>query len=72
MENLEALAKKKGSTVGQLALAWVLARGDDIIPIPETKRGACIDENVAAVHIKLTHQELQELEDAIARHQVTH
>ena len=70
VENLEALAKKKGVTPGQLALAWVLARGDDVIPIPGTKRTACVDENVAAVHIKLTPQELQELEDAVPHNQV--
>jgi aryl-alcohol dehydrogenase-like predicted oxidoreductase len=70
VENLEALAKEKGVTPGQLALAWVLARGDDVIPIPGTKRVACVDENVTAVRIRLSPQELQELEDAVPHHQV--
>lgn len=68
--NLEALAAKKGYTPGQLALAWVTARGDDVIPIPGTKRISCFDENLAAAHIKLTAEELKELEDAVPHTEV--
>lgn len=70
MQNVVELAKKKGVTPGQLALAWVTARGDDVIPIPGTKRISCVDENVAAVNVKLTAEECKELEDAVPHHEV--
>ncbi|MEI3798369.1 MULTISPECIES: aldo/keto reductase [unclassified Chitinophaga] len=59
------LAKDKNCTPAQLALTWVLAQGDDIIPIPGTKRRKYLEENAGAVEIKLTNQELA-LIDAIA------
>ena len=57
-------------TPGQLALAWVTVQGDDVIPIPGTKRISCVDENVAAVNVKLTAEECKELEDAVPHHEV--
>ncbi|BDA43731.1 probable aldo-keto reductase 2 [Coccomyxa sp. Obi] len=70
VQNVEELAKKKGVTPGQLALAWVTAQGDDVIPIPGTKRISCVDENIAAASIKLTAEEIKELEDAVPHHEV--
>ena len=52
-------------TAGQLALAWVLAKGDDIVPIPGTKRRKYLEENAAAVDIRLTPAEVAELEAAV-------
>ena len=59
------LADRKGVTAGQLALAWVLAQGDDIVPIPGTKRVRYLEENVQADAIRLTDEELAALADAI-------
>ncbi|HSO73861.1 MAG TPA: aldo/keto reductase, partial [Blastocatellia bacterium] len=53
-----AMARKKGVSTGQLALAWVLARGEDIVPIPGTKRRSYLEENVAASQIELTDDDL--------------
>ena len=61
---VEALARVKGVTPGQLALAWVLAKGEDIVPIPGTTRRAHLDENLAAVDLVLTAQELADIETA--------
>jgi aryl-alcohol dehydrogenase-like predicted oxidoreductase len=58
-------ARQKGVTPGQLALAWVLAQGEDIVPIPGTKRRSYLEENVAASEIKLTAEDLAQL-DALA------
>ena len=60
---LRELAEKKGITVAQLALAWVLARGPDVVPIPGTKRARYVDENVAAAGVTLTGEELALIED---------
>jgi aryl-alcohol dehydrogenase-like predicted oxidoreductase len=65
VERIQALAEKKGATAGQLALAWVLAKGDDVVPIPGTKRRKYLEENAAAVDIKLTPNEVAELEAAV-------
>lgn len=64
VEQVKVLAADKGVTAGQLALAWVLAQGDYIIPIPGTKRRTYLQENVEAVSISLSAQELAAL-DAI-------
>ncbi|MEO8052371.1 MAG: aldo/keto reductase [Acidobacteriota bacterium] len=61
VEALRALTAKRGVTPAQLALAWVLAQGEDIIPIPGTKRRKYLEENVAALEITLSGAELQEL-----------
>lgn len=58
-----ALARKKRCTPGQLALAWLLAQGDDIVPIPGTKRRTYVEENVGALNVTLSGAELEELED---------
>ena len=56
------IAKAKGCTPGQLALAWVLAQGDDIIPIPGTKRRTYLDENVGAAAVSLSAEDLAEID----------
>jgi aryl-alcohol dehydrogenase-like predicted oxidoreductase len=65
VEHLSQIAKQKGVTAGQLALAWVLSRGDDVIPIPGTKRRTYLEENVAAGDVAFTADELAKI-DAIA------
>ncbi len=65
VERAKALAAKKGVTPAALALAWVLAQGEDIVPIPGTKRRAYLEENVVAADVVLSASELAEL-DAIA------
>jgi aryl-alcohol dehydrogenase-like predicted oxidoreductase len=64
VETLKAMAGKRGVTPAQLALAWVLAQGEDIVPIPGTKRRKYLEENVAAVEIPLSAVELRELDAA--------
>jgi aryl-alcohol dehydrogenase-like predicted oxidoreductase len=64
VERTEALAKRKKCTPAQLALAWVLAQGDDIVPIPGTKRRNYLEENVAASNIELTPADLEEISAA--------
>jgi aryl-alcohol dehydrogenase-like predicted oxidoreductase len=59
---LEAIAKKKGCTPSQLALAWVIAQGDFLFPIPGTKRLKYLEENVAAVNVKFASEELAEID----------
>jgi aryl-alcohol dehydrogenase-like predicted oxidoreductase len=63
VEKVQKLAAEKGVSAGQLALAWVLAQGNDIVPIPGTKRRKYLEENVAALAIKLSQNELQALKD---------
>jgi aryl-alcohol dehydrogenase-like predicted oxidoreductase len=65
VERVRAIAERKGSTPGQLALAWVLAKGEDLVPIPGTKRRKYLEENAKALEIKLTPEEVQELEEAV-------
>jgi len=62
VQQVQALAADKGVTAGQLALAWVLAQGDYLIPIPGTKQRKYLEENVAALEVKLSAEELQALE----------
>ncbi|CAF3973016.1 unnamed protein product [Adineta steineri] len=61
VEQLKSLAKKKGCTPGQLTLAWILAQGDDFIPIPGTSKIKNLEENIGAAQIKLTKEEIQEI-----------
>jgi aryl-alcohol dehydrogenase-like predicted oxidoreductase len=63
VEKVKQLAAKAGVTASQLALAWVLAQGDDIVPIPGTKRRKYIDENAAAVDIVLAPDLIDDLKD---------
>ena len=64
VEQVKAIAVEKGVTAGQLALAWVLAQGDDLVPIPGTKRIAYLEENLGALDIALTQAELLRIEQA--------
>ncbi len=61
--SVERIAKRKGCTPSQLALAWVLAQGDDIVPIPGTKRRKYLEENVGAVEVELTPADLDEIDE---------
>jgi aryl-alcohol dehydrogenase-like predicted oxidoreductase len=61
---LEALAKEKKCSTPQLVLAWLLAQGQDIVPIPGTKRKERFDENLASLQIKLSDQDLRRISDA--------
>jgi aryl-alcohol dehydrogenase-like predicted oxidoreductase len=63
-EKMHQLAEEKGCTAAQLALAWVLARGDDVVPIPGTKRRTYLEQNAAASELELTDEELRELDEA--------
>jgi aryl-alcohol dehydrogenase-like predicted oxidoreductase len=63
---VSALATEKGCTSSQLAVAWVLAQGDDVVPIPGTKRRAYLEENLGAVGVELTDEDLRRL-DALPR-----
>ncbi|MCW5315279.1 aldo/keto reductase [Nostoc sp. KVJ3] len=62
VEQVKAIATEKGVTASQLALAWLLAQGEDIVPIPGTKRRTYLEENIATSEITLTEQELNRLE----------
>lgn len=59
---VEALAAEKGITAGQLALAWVLSRGEDVVPIPGTKRRSYLEENLAALDVVLTAEDLARID----------
>jgi aryl-alcohol dehydrogenase-like predicted oxidoreductase len=61
---LEQISKEKKCTVAQLVLAWLLAQGSDVLPIPGTKRKERVDENLGALGIKLSAQELRRISDA--------
>ena len=63
VRRIEEIAREKGCTPAQLALAWVLARGDDIVPIPGTKRRAYLEENIAAVNVELTADDLRRIDE---------
>jgi len=64
VERIEQIAREKHVTAGQLALAWVLAQGDDIVPIPGTKHRSYLEENVAAIEIELSEEDLARIDDA--------
>jgi aryl-alcohol dehydrogenase-like predicted oxidoreductase len=61
-ERVRAIADEKGATPAQIALAWLLSRGDDVVPIPGTKRRAYLEENVGALDVELTEEERAELD----------
>jgi aryl-alcohol dehydrogenase-like predicted oxidoreductase len=65
VKQIERMAVRKGVTPSQLALAWVLHKGEDIIPIPGTKRIKYLEENVAAANLTLTPEEVAELNAAL-------
>ena len=64
-EKVQAIAKRKGCTPAQLALAWVLAQGSDVIPIPGTKQVKRLDENIGALNVKLSEAEVAEISNAV-------
>lgn len=70
VEKVQQLADKKGCTLGQLALAWVHHQGEDVFPIPGTKRVKYLEENIAAYDVKLSKEELAEIEQAVPHDQV--
>jgi len=61
------IAQEKGCAPGQLALAWLLAQGEDIVPIPGTKRRTYLDENVAALQVTLAPEDLRRIDEAAPR-----
>ncbi|MFN2524355.1 MAG: aldo/keto reductase [Mycobacteriales bacterium] len=65
VDAVRELAADKGVTAGQLALAWVLAKGDDVVPIPGTKRRTYLEENAAAVDVSLSSSDLERLASAV-------
>jgi len=64
VERVEEIAAEKDVSAGQLALAWVLAQGDDVAPIPGTKHRHYLEENVAALEVELTDEDLRRLDEA--------
>jgi aryl-alcohol dehydrogenase-like predicted oxidoreductase len=62
---VESLARERGITPGQLALAWVLAHGEDVVPIPGTKRRTYLEQNVAATEIELSPDDIRRLDAAL-------
>ena len=60
---MNEIAAEKNVAPGQLALAWLLHRGDDIVPIPGTKRREYLEENVAATDVELTEEDLRRIEE---------
>jgi aryl-alcohol dehydrogenase-like predicted oxidoreductase len=67
VHSIETIAEQKGCTASQLAIAWVLAQDGDIVPIPGTKRRKYLEENVAALDLKLTDVELRRIDEAFPR-----
>jgi aryl-alcohol dehydrogenase-like predicted oxidoreductase len=67
VERVREIAEEKGATPSQLALAWVLRQGDDIVPIPGTKRVAYLEENAGAASVELSDDELARIEEAFPR-----
>lgn len=71
VDRIRAIADEKGCTPGQLALAWVLAQGQDVAPIPGTKRVRYLEENAGALDVSLSDADLTALEEAVPRDAVT-
>ena len=67
LDRVEAVAREKGVTPGQIALAWVLGKGEDIVPIPGTKHLRYLEENVAAASIGLSAADVARLDEAVPR-----
>ena len=65
VERLEAIAREKGCTPGQLALAWLLAQGTDVMPIPGTKQIARLEENLGAMNVRLSPADIERISAAI-------
>jgi aryl-alcohol dehydrogenase-like predicted oxidoreductase len=71
VERVREIAAEKGATPAQLALAWVLAQGEDVVPIPGTKRRRYLQENVAAAELKLSAEDLQRIDEAMPQDAVS-
>ena len=67
---VESMAKEKGCTPSQLALAWVMAQGDFIFPIPGTKRIKYLEENVGALEVELTKKDLEVINEITSQNPV--
>jgi aryl-alcohol dehydrogenase-like predicted oxidoreductase len=67
VEKVEKLATEKGCTPAQLALAWVLAQGPDVVPIPGTKKVHYLRENIQATSIKLTAEEVRRIGESLPK-----
>jgi aryl-alcohol dehydrogenase-like predicted oxidoreductase len=65
VDRVREIAETKGVAPSQLALAWVLARGDDVVPIPGTKRRSYLEENVGADEVRLTDEELRRIDEVL-------
>ncbi|WP_308516370.1 aldo/keto reductase [Sphingomonas flavescens] len=65
VDEVGSMAREKGCTTAQLALAWVLAKGDDVVPIPGTKHIRYLDDNIGALEVKLTEADLRRLDDIL-------
>jgi len=65
VHEVEKMAEEKGCTTAQLALAWVLAQGEDIVPIPGTKHVRYLEENIGALDVKLTDEDLRRLDEIL-------
>jgi aryl-alcohol dehydrogenase-like predicted oxidoreductase len=68
--SVRELAARRGATAGQIALAWLLQKGDDVVPMPGTKRRTYLEENVAAANITLSEDELRQIDEALSPEQV--
>lgn len=64
VEVIESIAREKGATASQIGLAWLLAQGGDIVPIPGTKRREYLEENLGALNVNLSADDLQRIEEA--------
>jgi aryl-alcohol dehydrogenase-like predicted oxidoreductase len=69
--SVRELAAKRGATPGQIALAWLLQKGDDVVPIPGTKRRTYLEENVAAADIVLSGDEVRRIDESLAPERVS-
>jgi aryl-alcohol dehydrogenase-like predicted oxidoreductase len=67
VDRVRELAASKGATPSQLAIAWVLAQGDDVVPIPGTKRRSYLEENLGALDVELTSEDLAAIEEVTPR-----
>ena len=68
---VQGVARRKGATAAQIALAWLLAKGHDIVPIPGTKRRTYLEDNVGAVNVQLSARDVQELDTALAPQRIS-
>jgi aryl-alcohol dehydrogenase-like predicted oxidoreductase len=71
VEKIEEMAGRKGCTTAQLALAWVLSRGEDVIPIPGTRQEKYLKDNIGAASLSLSKAELDELGRIVEPSKVT-